>query len=309
MFLACAIYLFATPIAPPMPTDGLPPYFVKILQPRTLFAQNESARLVLRIGNQSERSLKTKKLPKILESLIIEKDGKRLKLDGKYSTKKLFGKISSINMGYHRDFRLNLNRYFPDIEPGNVYQVRYQDDIYKLEAKDFNIAAVDLPPLDAHYVVQTSKGDFTLELNPDQAPEHSRNFAILVAMGFYKDMIFHRVIKDYVIQTGDPQGNGLGGSKFSLQLEKSPFLKHTQYALGMARGNAADSASSQFYICLSRVKELDGGYTIFGKAVDGFDVIQAIGAVETSNASATPPKKPLQDVKLKTIVIQPKAAP
>lgn len=302
MILACAMMLFASPT----PANGLPPYFVKIIQPRTLYAQNEHPRLILRIGNQSERSLKIKKLPKILENLIIEQDGKRLPLASKYSTKKLFGKVSSINMGYHRDFRLKLTSYFPDIKPGHTYQVRYQDEIYNLEGKDFQIALVDLPPLDADYIVETSKGNFTIELNPDQAPEHCRNFAILVATGFYKDMIFHRVIRNYVIQSGDPQGTGLGGSKFTLGIEKSPFLKHIPFAVGMARGPDIDSASSQFYVCLNTIKALDGGYTLFGKAIDGHEVINEIGSVSTSGTNGNPPDKPTLDIKLKNIRIQPK---
>lgn len=305
MFLALAFFV----LSPTSSIDGLPPYFVKLIQPRTLFAQNESALLILRVGNQSERKLKTKKIPKILENLVVEQDGKVLPLSPNYSTKKLFAKISSISMGYHRDMRLNLRKYFPDIEPGNVYTISYKDDIYNLKGKNVKIEAIDLPPLDANYVVKTSKGNFTLKLNPDQAPHHSRNFAILAASGYYTNMVFHRVKKNFVIQTGDPLGTGLGGSEFTLDLEKSPILKHTQYALGMARGQSADSASSQFYVCLNRIQALDGGYTIFGKAIDGFDVIQEIGLVTTSGESGTPPDKPIFDIKLDAIVIEPASAP
>jgi len=300
MLLACAVFLFATPNY----TDGLPPYFVKLIQPRTLYAKNEPAQLILRVGNQSERSLKTKKLPDILGNLIVEHDGKRLTLGKQYSTKKLFSKISSINMGYHRDLRLNLRKYFPEIKPGNTYQVMYKDKIYNLTGKPFQVASVDMPPLDANYVLHTSRGDITLALEPDQAPEHCKNFAILVATGFYQDLVFHRVIDNYVIQTGDPLGTGLGGSEFSLALEKSPFLKHETFALGMARGEAPDSASSQFYICLNRIESLDGRYSLFGKVTDGFDVVKAIGKVATTGPEGRPPNKPIVNVELNSISIE-----
>lgn len=303
MLLACAFFLFATPNY----SDGLPPYFVKLLQPRTLFSQDEPVQLILRVGNQSERSLKTKKLPDILGNLVVEHDGQRLALDKQYTTKKLFSKISSIRMGFHRDLRLNLRRYFPDIQPGNVYQISYKDKIYNLSGKPFRVAKVDMPPLDAKYVVHTSKGDFTLALEPDQAPEHSKNFAILVATGFYQNLVFHRVINNFVIQTGDPLGTGLGGSEFTLNLEKSPFLKHEAFALGMARApQSVDSASSQFYVCLDRIPDLDGGYSIFGKTVEGFEVLKDIGKVATSGPNGTPPNKPIIPVELTSISIEPK---
>jgi len=302
MIFAFALYLFATPTQ----FDGLPPYFVKVIQPRTLFAQDEPLWLILRIGNQSERTLKTKKLPEILENLILEQEGQRLALNPTYSTKTLFSKIPSIDMGFHRDFRLDLRKYYPSVKIDEPFSVRYKDDIYNLTAKNMKIAAIDLPPLNATYLVKTSKGNFGIQLDPDQAPQHSRNFAILAATGYYENLIFHRVLKDYVIQTGDPLGTGQGGSEYTMALEKSPILKHTAFAVGMARApDSADSASSQFYVCLNRIEALDGGYTIFGKAISGFDVIQAIGEVATSGVNGSPPDKPLFDVQLQAIEIVP----
>lgn len=300
MIFAIALVFFANPTQ----IDSLPPYFVKVIQPRTLFAQDEPVWVILRIGNQSERTLKTKKLPKILENLIVEQEEQTLPLASDFSTKTLFAKIASIDMGFHRDFRLDLRKYFPTLKIDQPFSVRYKDDIYNLTGKNMKIEPVDLPPLDATYLVKTSKGEFGIKLDPDQAPQHSRNFAILVASKYYKDMVFHRVIKDYVIQSGDPLGTGAGGSDYTMDLEKSPLLKHTQYAVGMARmPQSADSASSQFYVCLKRLEALDGGYTVFGKAISGFDVIQAIGDVATTGLDGTPPEKPLFDVQLQGIEI------
>lgn len=287
-----------------MAFQDIPPYFVKIVQDRTLFASDEPVRITLRLGNQSERSIKQRKLPDTIESLVITREGKRLELRKDYSSQKLYRRIPLLEMGAHKDFRLDLKKLYPEMTEGGIYTVAYDDGIYKFDGLHIQIAAVPLPDLTATYLIKTSKGDIGIKLDNDYAPSHARNFAILVATDFYRKQIFHRIEPNFVIQTGDPLGSGKGGSGFPLRLEKSPFLKHKKYAVGMARGDDPDSATSQFYICLDNASALDGSYTVFGHVVSGQEVVDAIGRVETTGPRGKPPAKPLEDIDLHSITIE-----
>ena len=142
-------------------------------------------------------------------------------------------------------------------------------------------------------------GMITAELFGDQVPGTVDNFVNLANSGFYRNMIFHRIIKGFVIQTGDPTGTGRGGSDRKIQLETRPDLTHVEGALGMARGPDRDSASSQFYICDDTVPGLDGNYCVFGKVVEGMDVVHAIAAVPTGAGD-----RPVDPPKLLSVTIQ-----
>ena len=148
-------------------------------------------------------------------------------------------------------------------------------------------------------VIETSMGMITAELYDDGAPGTVANFVRLANSGFYKDMIFHRIVQNFVIQTGDPTGSGRGGSDQKINLETSPDLLHVEGALGMARGPDRNSASSQFYICDVAVHNLDGNYAVFGKVVEGMDVVRAIASVPTG-----PGDRPLDPPKLLSVSIQ-----
>lgn len=130
-------------------------------------------------------------------------------------------------------------------------------------------------------VLETSEGNIELELFPNVAPKHVYNFLDLVKKGFYDSLIFHRVIDGFMIQSGDPDGDGSGGSGTTVQAEFNDSLHHAG-TLGMARNSDPNSASSQFYICLAPTPHLDHKYTVFGKTVAGFDVVQKIGKTPTS---------------------------
>ncbi len=300
--------LFATLVlcAPRPPAQELPTYFIKFHQERTLFASNEPVPVVVRLGNQLEGIIKVRKFPKILENLELRQGDQLLERDPKYSSKDLFGKVDAIEYGAHQDFRLNLLKYWPTARKGGVYRLTYKDPNFNLEAKPISIVEIPMPSLDAQFRFKTSMGDFLVELDPVQAPNHSRNFALLVAMQFYKDMIFHRIENGMLVQCGDPLGDGTGGSGFPLDLERSPFMHHKKYSLGMARKRELDSGDSQFFIDLKDMKEFDDAYTVFGKVVEGFDVVDRIGAVQTSGPSGNPPSKPLDDVFLFQIEALPK---
>ena len=123
--------------------------------------------------------------------------------------------------------------------------------------------------------IETSKGLVVMEVYPKLVPVTVRNFEDLAKSGFYDGLIWHRV-EDWVVQTGDPQGTGYGGSQETIKLEISPALKNLRGAVGMARSQERDSASSQFYVLKRDAQSLDGDYAIFGKVISGMEVIDEI---------------------------------
>jgi cyclophilin family peptidyl-prolyl cis-trans isomerase len=127
--------------------------------------------------------------------------------------------------------------------------------------------------------LMTELGKLTLELYRDVAPAHADSFAARAADGFYNNTKFHRIIDGFMIQGGDPKGDGTGGASYNLNAEFSK-LPHQDGTLSMARSNDPNSASSQFFICLGRNQQtayLDGQYTVFGQLVNGFEVLHKIG--------------------------------
>ena len=140
-------------------------------------------------------------------------------------------------------------------------------------------------------VIETSMGTITAELYEERAPNTTANFIGLAERGFYDGLIFHRVINDFMIQGGCPKGTGIGGSGTNIKLENHPELTHVDGALAMARSQHPDSASSQFYICDGAQSFLDGQYAVFGRTIDGMDVVRAIAEVKTDSGN-----KPVEDV-------------
>lgn len=125
-------------------------------------------------------------------------------------------------------------------------------------------------------VLETAKGTIKFELYEKEAPITTKNFIELTQKGFYNGLTFHRVEPGFVIQGGDPKGNGTGGSGKTIPLEIAPSLTHKKGAVGMARSQDPNSASSQFYICLEDAKFLDKNYAVFGQVIEGQDVAQKI---------------------------------
>ncbi|MCI9008404.1 MAG: peptidylprolyl isomerase [Lachnospiraceae bacterium] len=129
-------------------------------------------------------------------------------------------------------------------------------------------------------------GIIRAELYPDTAPNTVRNFLSLVQKGFYNGLIFHRVIEDFMIQGGCPEGSGMGGPGYSIKGEftENRFqneLKHTEGVLSMARSMHPDSAGSQFFIIHKTSPHLDGSYAAFGKVIEGMDVVNRIAETDT----------------------------
>ncbi len=123
--------------------------------------------------------------------------------------------------------------------------------------------------------IVTSKGTIELALDAKAAPVTVNNFVFLAREKFYDGLVFHRVEANFVVQTGDPVGNGTGGPGYTIPDESSPLL-HEAGSLGMAKGSAADTAGSQFYITLTPQPSLDHRYTVFGKVTTGMDVVAKI---------------------------------
>jgi peptidyl-prolyl cis-trans isomerase B (cyclophilin B) len=124
-------------------------------------------------------------------------------------------------------------------------------------------------------LIETNKGDIEIELYPDLAPITVANFVKLAKEGFYDGLIWHRV-ENWVVQTGDPEGTGYGGSDETINLEINENLKNVRGAVGMARSQDPNSASSQFYILKTDARSLDGQYAVFGQVVSGMDVIDRL---------------------------------
>jgi cyclophilin family peptidyl-prolyl cis-trans isomerase len=135
-------------------------------------------------------------------------------------------------------------------------------------------------------IMETGKGRITIELYEDKAPVTTGNFIDLVQRGFYSGLAFHRYEAGFVIQGGDPRGNGTGGyvdpatgRERTIKLEVSPDLKHGEAgAVAMARSQNPNSASCQFYITLGPAAFLDRNYAVFGRVIDGMDAVQKLRA-------------------------------
>ncbi len=125
-------------------------------------------------------------------------------------------------------------------------------------------------------ILETQKGTIKFELKEQEAPITTKNFIDLTNKGFYNNLTLHGVEPGFVIQGGDPKGNGTGGSGKTIPLEIAPTLTHKKGAVGMARSQDPDSASSQFYICLEDAKFLDKNYAVFGQVTEGMDVAAKI---------------------------------
>lgn len=126
-------------------------------------------------------------------------------------------------------------------------------------------------------VVDTTCGSFTIRLDVKRAPRISASFVSLVRAKFYDRTIFHRIVPGFVIQGGDPKGNGTGDAGTTIPLEIAPNLRHDgPGVVAMARSQAPNSASCQFYITLGAAPHLDGGYAVFGKVIEGQKVVDQI---------------------------------
>ncbi|MDQ6622242.1 MAG: peptidylprolyl isomerase [Verrucomicrobiota bacterium] len=161
-------------------------------------------------------------------------------------------------------------------------------------------------------VIKTSEGEMVAEFWPEVAPKTVENFKKLAREGFYDGTAFHRIVKGFMIQGGDPLtkdpskesrwGTGDPGYKIKAEFNKN---LHEKGVLSMARSSDPDSAGSQFFVMLGRAPHLDGQYTGFGKLIKGMDVLDKIGATPVTMSSSGEPSKPTKRIEVESVTIVP----
>jgi cyclophilin family peptidyl-prolyl cis-trans isomerase len=149
----------------------------------------------------------------------------------------------------------------------------------------------------AHF--KTSQGDFSIELFEDRAPGTTKNFIDLAEKGYYDDLVFHRIIADFMIQGGCPQGTGTGGPGYNIRDEFHPELKHDGAGVLSMANAGPNTGGSQFFITLAATPWLDGRHAVFGRVVDGLDVVEKIGKVQTDARD-----RPVEPVVMQSVAIR-----
>lgn len=153
--------------------------------------------------------------------------------------------------------------------------------------------------MNRHAIIETSLGTVEVELFEDKAPNTTANFIKLAQKGFYDGIIFHRVIPNFMVQTGDPQGTGMGGPGYNIKDEFGPGLKHdTPGILSMANAGP-NTGGSQFFITTVPTPWLDGKHAIFGKVIKGQDIVDKISKVPTGAMDR--PKTEVKMVKVSVV--------
>ena len=148
-------------------------------------------------------------------------------------------------------------------------------------------------------VFTTNKGTFEVELFEHKAPITTKNFIDLVEKGFYDGLIFHRVIDGFMIQGGDPSGNGTGGPGYTIPDEFDPALRHDDEGILSMANAGPNTGGSQFFITLAATPWLDDHHAVFGKVIEGMDVVRDIGHTQTGYAD-----RPVHDVVIEKITIK-----
>jgi len=182
-----------------------------------------------------------------------------------------------------------------------------QEPVGEPETEVLPAAAQDLPEsVILATITMADGGVIVLELYHEKAPQSVCNFVHLARQGFYDGLKFHRIMKGFMIQGGDPDGNGGGGPGYSIKGEFSDNgvsndLKHARGVVSMARRQEYDSAGSQFFIMHADVPDLDGSYAAFGKVISGIEVVDSLANTPNSgpNGAVTEEDKPV----IKSIVI------
>ncbi len=144
--------------------------------------------------------------------------------------------------------------------------------------------------------LKTDKGDISIQLFPDKAPLAVNSFVFLARENWFDGVTFHRVLEDFVAQTGDPTGTGFGGPGYAFANEISDLKFDKEGLVAMANSGGADTNGSQFFITLKDTPTLDGGYTIFGQVIEGMDVVKQLTLRDPDNDPSAPPGDKINDV-------------
>lgn len=168
----------------------------------------------------------------------------------------------------------------------------------------FTPPAIDVPGEGAlHVRFTTSMGELVARLYEQESPVTVANFAHLVGKGYYDGLVFHRVIPNFMIQGGCPDGVGTGGPGYVIKDEFHPSLRHDRPGLLSMANAGPNTGGSQFFITLAATPWLDGKHAIFGKVTVGMDVVKAIGKVQTARGD-----RPVQDVVMKKVTVSGESA-
>ena len=146
--------------------------------------------------------------------------------------------------------------------------------------------------------IETNLGTIEAELYEDAAPKTVANFIDLATHGYYDDVIFHRVIDNFMIQGGDPDGTGMGGPGYTIPCEFGEGLAHSEPGMFSMANAGPNTGRSQFFITLAATPWLDGKHAIFGKVSSGLEVVQAIGQVQTGASD-----RPVEDVVMEKVTV------
>lgn len=145
-------------------------------------------------------------------------------------------------------------------------------------------------------VIETSKGEIQIGLYTEKAPKTTQNFIDLIEKGFYDGLIFHRVIEGFMVQGGDPNGNGSGGPGYEIEDEFDDALTHSKKGILSMANRGPNTGGSQFFITLAETPWLDGKHAVFGEVISGEDVLMEIGTTETALQD-----KPVEDIVMKSV--------
>ena len=148
-------------------------------------------------------------------------------------------------------------------------------------------------------IIHTNMGDIKIELFRDKVPATVDNFVNLANDGFYDGIIFHRVIKNFMIQTGDPTGTGRGGPGYRFNDEFDPSLRHDKLGVVSMANSGPNTNGSQFFITLKATPWLNDKHSVFGQVIEGLEVVDQIGAVDTNTSD-----RPLTDVVMEQVTIE-----
>lgn len=170
--------------------------------------------------------------------------------------------------------------------------ISQQVKVKELEARQYDAAPPMTINVDAVYLAHVkmeSGGEFTIELNPQSAPQTVNSFVFLAQEGWFDGVTFHRVLPGFVAQTGDPSGTGMGGPGYTIPNEIDSSLTHAEPGMVAMANSGPDTNGSQWYVTLADVSQLDGSYTIFGRVIEGMDVVQGITPRDPQRNPDAPP--------------------
>jgi cyclophilin family peptidyl-prolyl cis-trans isomerase len=308
-----ATLAFAQPSSQPTTKPAAQPKLkVTIKAPETL-TLGEDLEIAIRVENVGEGATPMRQIALSSHSAFIELSGRRWKQP--FAILRFPGGIPNLTPGAQTalapgkviegkltvptvetgafELRVGVTGHVPFPLPRGLRVQPFYSQKVKVDVRPTKAGAVRYQVL-----MKTNHGDVRLSLDDEAAPCSVRNFVTLIRKDFYSGLKFHRVIKGFMIQGGDPKGDGTGGPGYTIPAEFSRTRQHKPGALAMARTQHPHTAGSQFYVCLGSPRHLDGQYTIFGQVVEGQSVIDAIGALPVGAAD-----KPTKDAVMTSLTL------